>query len=694
MSIKCRINYNSDGSISSVSNPQGETSALFNTLAMSLGESKALDVYALTDTDEFRAVKARNGTKGEGTVKEALTFATRKDTTLTKQNERDLRETLVGIGGTRYSDITRAFEKGIVVDGVIIFTEKSLRATGMYNNFEIKSILGSVSRQESIRGVYQALKNSEDKGIELVDPLYVVTTSELNTLGKQVTMNPYLVEQEVSEIVAGKDLDLTLDEVPYDIIKSRYTKFKEQLDTLARNTRNLFEKKIENGALVDKTQNNLKAKLEKVLRLDDVSDLVNTVSFISATTPLVWQQSEDNLYTILKDFNDQAKETGVDFLDLQDRVLTSSQEDILDLLNSYSDLLTNPSDETMEYFVSLYSDFFSISEDVLSRPVSTQDDTLIYLDTTLPESEIFNTYSLLKADKNVYKQVEKIENLEEAYEILLANKPEYETLEKLRDFVAKTINEEVRENSQVPLSEIENMIVHKMYFNLRLDTPKESDPHAKSKYTQLVENYTYLTEEYPSDFYVEYLKEKQKNSEAFKNLYSKFDVNEKGIVLLSNDPLTLATIEPYITFELAQYNLVSRNLNIPIKQTEDVEVSEMQFNRENAINNPDSVPKVKGDFSIISSTTIAVRNEVENFVQTPNGVYEFDYQIGDVAFYNILPKPNPYYNSYGQHKIKTESNVDVRGLGSMELRPESFIKAKNYYNMKELEQINQQFFEC
>lgn len=60
-------------------------------------------------------------------------------------------------------------------------------------------------------------------------------------------------------------------------------------------------------------------------------------------------------------------------------------------------------------------------------------------------------------------------------------------------------------------------------------------------------NYEYLTTEFVSDFYIEMLKEREKNSEIYKNFYSNFDVNENGIYLKNDDNITMSQINEYLS---------------------------------------------------------------------------------------------------------------------------------------------------
>lgn len=846
--MKCRINYNENGSVESITDEQGNRSPLFDNLSQAVGNEKARDIFALTETEEFKNIQSikkskiadnnkviianqtrdfadsigakrtdrlnsfvysdgdvslyfkpvyqgnktieaelieNKGERGKGlarkvfqkfvneagaqgftitgvisprdastkeselkkfykslgfvnngtdfeiirkplksdkeaqtveskpikdvitfsvepTMEEAITFATRKDNELSEQDQIDLTNSINSLGMSSYGELINKIEKSLLNNGVLVFTEDSLIRSGLYNKYETNYILNDINLQNEIRRIYQGLKNSENKIVESVNPLFVVKTSSINSFGKQNILNPYLVEKEVTQIIAGEDLNISLDRIPYDSVKNEYKNnlsSKQELDRISNNNRNIAQKTIEFGELVDKTTNNNRQLFEKTLDLGARNTLVPIVNLLSDVTPTVWQNSLDSVYAILKDFNKKAIQSGIDFLDLEDKTLTKTQNEILELLESFSDLLEKPSDNNMDYFFDVYSEFFSLENTPVQKTVETRQEDNIYLETNESELNLFKNHNLIRESENVYKEIETVTDTEEAYDILFENKDKFPesitTKEELKEYVNSLVNNYNTEEFDVNLSDLENMIIHKLYFNSEINTDKVTDKQAPIKFSAFNGNFEYLTKAFASDFYKEYIKEKRKNSEVFKNFYSNFDITDKGIVLKENDPITISKMEPYMTENIQMYNLISKNLNLPLYATQVSEnLNEMEFKREYAISNPNTVPKLKGDFMVMSSETIAVRNEVEPIIKTPTGIYEIDYQAGDVAFYNKLPEGNSNFNSFGQYKIKTDSSLDLREYSEMEIRVEDFTKAKNFYSKKELEDINEKFFSC
>lgn len=654
-------------------------------------------VYAIKDSSLIKSEL-----NSEPSIEDIINYATQQEEVLSVQDEIDLSNAMNNLGLTYYGQVETIMESNLFKDGVLVFTEKNLKNSGLYNAYEINYILNSIEAQNNIRRTLQALKTTENKEIPAVNSNFIVTTSKINILGKQETLNPFTVEEEVIKAIAGKDLNVSLDDIPYDSIKNRYKKdkfFKEELDNIAKNNRSIQAKKIDGEQLVDKTTNNNKELFKKTVDFSNKEGLLSQIYYLASITPEVWRASLNEIHEVLKDLNIKAIDSGIDMQDLEAQTFIKSQGEILSFLRETSNLLEEPTDENMDDFYKKYSDFFNVVEEPSTETVETKDDTNIHLDTDLSEYELFNKYGLIKERGDVYKEITPLETLESAYEVLFSNKDkipsDIETIEDLKDYVNKLTAEYETEDFNVNQDDLQNLIIHKIYFDSPMREYKPMDRDGRTRVSEFKTDYKYMTEEYPSDFYKEYLKEKRAGSEEFKNFYSKFTIGERGITLKNNDPITLDTIKMYSGEAFEQYNLVSKHLGIPIEQpTDSILVEEVQYNREYAISNPSSVKKLKGDFITLSDKTIAVRNEVENIVKTPTGLYEIDYQSGDVVFYNKLPEGNPNYNSYGQHKSKTFSDVNVTKYSEMEITPESFIKAKNYYTQKELQKINDENFNC
>ena len=639
----------------------------------------------------------------EPTVEEALSYATKDENTLSEEDHAEMQNTVLGMGMTSYGEMIQVVEDKLINDkGVIIFTEDNLVRSGMFNNYEIGSILGSVDIQRSIRRMYQGLKNSENRIFEKVDEMFVVKTGDINTFGKQEILNPYLVEQEVNEIIAGQDVEIVLDNLPYASIKQNYksnSEFKQKLDNFAANHRKVANKVIQFGEVVDETSlTKLREQFEKTLNMDDVVNLTTIINYLDGISENVWNTSKDAIYEVVKDFNKRAVNSGIDFQTLEDSVYTKPKGDIMELLLNYSEFINSPKEDNLDYFFDVYTYFFKIEETPITSIAATQNENNVKVNDSTSEYDLFNEYDLVKEKNDIYTPIEKIKDVEEAYAILFENKdkiPNIQSIEALKEYVRGIAQSFDTKSFEANSEELENFIIHKIFFGSSFNNNRPSEMQSRNKASLFNGDYNYITKVFTSKFYVDMLKEKRKFSDMFKNFYSNFEISNKGITLKNSDPITLANIQPYISEDLYMYNLLSKNLNIPVyEQSDKIDLDEMQFKREFAISNPESVEKLKSDFMIVSPITIAVKNETRPIIKTFDGLYEIDYNSGNVTFYNKLPEGNENFNSYGQHKVKTDSDVDLRTYQVADIKPEKFFQAKNFYTKSELEKINKEHFKC
>lgn len=700
MALECRIIRAADGSIDYVNTEGGTRSALFDNLARLSNKEVALDMYALTETEQFKEFQPAMTT--EPTAEEVIAFATQRETNLDEEQIKDIEDTIVASGLSTYGELLNRMKQIFYKNGVAVFDRASIENSGFYNQYEVDSIMEDVTIQNRIKDTINGLTNTDSETLPDYDPLFVVSeTSRINALGKQAISNPFIIEQQVIGAIVGTNVEDSITNLPFENIKNQYNSnstVKTRLDNIAAKTKMVAQQEIVGGQLVDKTNNNTREVLEQTLDLRDRLTITAKIQYIQGISPGVWGQSRDSIYTLLKDLNKASVYAGVDFLNLEDSAFTKERGQVIDLLNSYQRLLNNPSDASMQEFTDIYSDFFEINNEPASKVVTSNDAGDVYIETDLTEYQLFNEHGLVKKGENLYREVEVMESLDDVYSTMTLNKTllpvGVETQQDLRDYISNQVAETPIPDFQVDTDVLQKMFLYKMYFRSPVTQP--IIPDNTDKYVQFTGDYDYMTEEYPSDFYKDMLREKRKNSDMYKNFYSNFTITSKGIELVNRDPLTIRQIMRLAPEDLIQYNMVSKTLNLPVAEiSEDtVDFDQMVYNREQAINNPDGVPKLKQDYTILSPITIAVKNATSNFVRTPMGSYEIDYQIGNVTFYNMLPKGNSKYNAIGVYNSKTQPDINEDDFAYLQDTPEAFTKAQSYYSASELRRINEKYFNC
>jgi hypothetical protein len=200
-------------------------------------------------------------------------------------------------------------------------------------------------------------------------------------------------------------------------------------------------------------------------------------------------------------------------------------------------------------------------------------------------------------------------------------------------------------------------------------------------------NIDYIREEFASDFYVDYLRAKKANNKQWKNFYSKFAVNEKGLYLKSTDPITLATVKEYADENLVNYSIVSKQMPSLAQET----VKE-NSSRVDAINQPETVEKYKGQVYKLNDLETIIKNETRPFLKIGNEVYENISTNGVLNLYHKLEKNNSEFLQLEAEQPTTDTNLlDYLHLNQT---PEEFLTIEKQLSKQELEKVKKDNFDC
>ena len=232
--------------------------------------------------------------------------------------------------------------------------------------------------------------------------------------------------------------------------------------------------------------------------------------------------------------------------------------------------------------------------------------------------------------------------MDEAYSIISQNE----------DISEEQLRKEIKENPlevsdyEVDVEELEKMQLYKRYFNFRRNIATIKPSTQKKSFIR------------------------KANKWLLKSGNPYYKITKNGLELVSQDEITRSRAE----LTLPEY----------LKQEEKEEVIVEDLNKERrleALVNPSSVQKVKGEFLYLEPEVVAIKNEVESMVRTPRGVFEYMYGQGNVGFYGkVISEERPL------------SDMNYKQYTYLENSPELFQKAKNYYSKAELDEINKDNF--
>jgi hypothetical protein len=198
---------------------------------------------------------------------------------------------------------------------------------------------------------------------------------------------------------------------------------------------------------------------------------------------------------------------------------------------------------------------------------------------------------------------------------------------------------------------------------------------------QFTGDYAYLTEEFPSDFYIKQLKEKQKNSTKYRNFYSNFEVNEKGINILNTDAISMQQIEIYADENLRQYSLISKQM--PDLQV-DTEINENT--RDLVVNNPQTLEDYKNDLFRIDENNLILKNNTEEFVKVNGEIYESVTKQGNLNHFVKLEIPTSDY--YAVEVKAPQTNLKLSDYSYLNESPEKFKSVKDFLKGENPEELS------
>lgn len=266
---------------------------------------------------------------------------------------------------------------------------------------------------------------------------------------------------------------------------------------------------------------------------------------------------------------------------------------------------------------------------------------LVFLETNKTEEELFNELNLLQTETdNVYHRIEKVD-FEEMKQAL---------------------------NLDENISELQ---AYKDYFGYNTPSIIKNTPSFTPSIIET--DVDYLKEDFVADFNAEVLK--NPNHE----FYNKFEVNEKGISLKYNDPISIAQIRAYIQDdvklgkELADYSIISKNMP-NLKEGVSYEDRLLE-----AVNSKENLKKPT-NVSPVDRNTILVENETNEFLNYNGEVFQLKNKEGSSSVYMKIATENDL--NYYQTEVFTQDYLDQVRVTEQKL--DKYNKVKKLFKDKDL----------
>lgn len=570
MAIQCNIIYNEDNTINYVQTENGERSLLFDNLVQTVGDKeKALEFYALTESEDFKT------SFRIPTIEDVILYATSTQKELTSEQKIDLQDVIMGLGVNNSFEAEDILTKALESNGIITFNKNRMISSGAFNTFEAEQIVNSLEKQNEIKEVFKALKNTDLVELDYPKNFIYTEGTELNSFGKQKIKNPYILQQEI----------INNQETPEGI---------RDISELYEGVKSVPQNTIIDGELVEKTNGSETKQILENTLIDDANPrLAENLNFITeGFSPTVWESKKESVAKIVEQIKEDAKDNGLDLKNIEEKVFTKSRQEIIDFFNAMENMLETGN---VENFAVLYNEIFDLNTPLTSA-IKTDNEFDIVLEDNITEYEAFSKYNLLKKAPNIYRKVEDM-SLERMYEITAINKGE--TVEQIKKEIQGNPLDVV--DFEVDVEILEKMQLYKNYFGFSREIMKQKDVTQDRDYIQ------------------------KTNKWLLKSGNPYFKITKNGLELISEDLITKER------GELTLPNYLKTEQEQPIVE-EDIN----KIRRSEVYNNPLIVKKLKSDYLYVDNLTIAVKNSTDSFIRTPKGVFELTYTLDNISFYGLL----------------------------------------------------------
>jgi hypothetical protein len=629
---------------------------------------------------------------GEPSIKTLMNFSNSKLKPLNLEGIKAAKNAAMALKVKSSKELVEKMEKALMKNGIVLFDKLSLQRSKLYNTFEVNTILTSPKLQKQIKDSLLSLRNSEPFIIEYDENFIVPQGREVNQFGKQEIINPNTVEKDLIQSIAGLKESEIDEALPAAFANKYYTDsiFRETVDSIARDYKKAPIKSIIDGELTDKVED-VEGMLVNTITEDENESISEDIRFLrEEIDEEIFNSDLRNVSKVLNKIKRNAYVNGIDLRNLPALALELSRSELLGFLDSMEDAIIDPTNP--ENFMEFSERYYNIlgDKEAKTEVIKSNSENDVIVEEPLSEYEMFSKFGLVKKDDGVYRQVTE-DSLDTLYENFFEYKnlvPEgIETVEDLKIYVQKNASLLEVSDYEVDVDNLEKIFLYKKFFEFPMSTQK-----ARVKvdnFNKITNSEEYLTDDFIKDF----------NKWILETVNPYFKVTGKGIELVDNDELSkvdaVNSVPEKFKQELAEYNIISDNLNLemPLIEEKYEDINTQLEQRQKAVNNPDRVKKVSGQYTYLKDGVLAVKNESETFVKTPIGIFEKIFEFENVKFYGKLETDK----KQGYKKVSTEaplSDINFKDYMYLANSPESFKTSKNYYSRKELNDINDEYFGC
>lgn len=743
MGLACKIHRNRLGDIDFVEAPNGQLSELYQqAVEYTNDREKSLDIWTVAYTNGFNenGIKSRDK-NGEPLLKDVLSYIKLNRVNgkrLQKEHIVGLQNNLLTLEVNSLQDLYVELRKTFYENGVIKFDKVKLEKSWIYTTDEINEILSNKGLRKQIVDIIDRIEGElmfNEKNTDRINSLIethdyydtdvLVDYGSYVGIGKAKVLNPNDTHKDLSKVLAGikskDEFDKAVSKLPYDAIIEKYNKDKKFANDLFEVYSNIkpVYKVDEQGNRV-KEQDRLKTLKDTVVVYGDASKLNAYYDILNETPNAVWEESEVEITNILKDLEKEFINYNIDIVGLSETFNTKSQKEILDFVDKVITFVEKVdslkvSDSEFQDIVKEVSDFLGQTENysMVYDTVSLENSENLIIDLIddyrkYDELDLFNKFGYIKtSDGSYFHKVNKLEDTDSLLNLLynmvlnnhrilpqeayyptaftednkfsLGELKNHDNVEDIKNDISKFLDKKVTELGFDKQQGAKELLMYKYILGHPIKIEKGATEIDFLKQANFNGNEGYLTDDFISDFYNYVLEQKANDTELYRDVLSKFTVQDDRIILNNPDMVTVkkaeALIKPSVLKNLKQYALISDNNSlkdfVEINNRDYTLLDKAEVYKRNSL----LLENYKGDYTTIDKGKglLKIDNVADNFIRINNKVY--------------VKTDNNIYQEVGKKysQVKEQGTTLNKGIR---------IKANNLYSENELKTINKELDEC
>lgn len=546
MGLKCRIVYENDKPV--VYNEDGSRSKLYrDALELVRDEKRALDIWAVASSEDFLKYNGVVNTNDEVSLDEAFEFYNSINAVQGKLSPSEMMEVKSFM---RLNDVETSHQLAFKLKkifrskaGAIDFNPDEALRSGLFTEKDIEDI-----DVAAVNELINKIEGTPRFDVAPADYVYKYRDRSRRTIFGTAEIIPNeVIEKEVIDLIDNLDskeeFDTKITSLPFIELVEKYQEdeefaqeFRERFSGIVKIP--VVEAVGENLAPASATY----ATVRNTLRTDvDPLAIESEIDYLTNIPIDIWEENQKNIRNILREVETEMAEYGIDVIGLTK--LSMSKPAVLDLLGAVNQMVQSPTEETMKAFSEKYDELFQVSPEkaALRLEPELKGLSIVRIYSDLSDQQLFEQYGLIKIKENTYHKVNKNQNVGTLYEYLYQQMEEGEF-----SLPQKFVIEKDLRNKEAVLRDIEKYINSRNtglgFFNEELSLYQvifnhpavENPSDTKNRDLSLIKSdEMYLQTEFVSDFYKYILKEKLKNSIAYRDVLSKFRVTDKDLVMVT-----------------------------------------------------------------------------------------------------------------------------------------------------------------